>query len=316
MTLAYPGDEVFFHHKGRPKVGKVLCVGQHGCTVDHEGEQHRLKWEHIAGHKKRVQQQYKVMHEGEDGLIVQNQHGHQRLLSIPPEARADQLQLDKPAKPGKTLAKSMLPAVAQPQHVRVIERLAPEVSVQGMADVAQSIADAIQHAAVVLSAGQSVATDGMAAQLNKMAEMQAQMIEAIKALTQTPPIINVEPKIEVAAPTMPAPVVNVTVPEQPAPIVQVTVPEQAAPVVNVTLPEQPSPVVHIEPVVVPAPVVHVDAPVVNVEPVVVPAPAITVNVPEQPAPQIVVEMPEPKRIVTEIQRDKEGNITGAVQKEV
>lgn len=93
MTYAYPGDEVYFHHKGQPKAGKVLSVGRHGCTVDHEGEQHKLKWEHLAGHKKRAPQQYKVCDHGEDGLIVENQHGHRRFLSIPPEARAEQLAL-------------------------------------------------------------------------------------------------------------------------------------------------------------------------------------------------------------------------------
>ncbi len=92
---AYPGDEVYFHHNGIPKVGKVLCAGRHGCTVDHEGTQHKLKWEYLAGHKTRAPQQYKVVHHGEDGLIVENEHGHQRLLGIPQEAREEQLTLQK-----------------------------------------------------------------------------------------------------------------------------------------------------------------------------------------------------------------------------
>ena len=33
-------DEVYFHHRGVPKSGKVLCTGKHGCTVDCGGEQH------------------------------------------------------------------------------------------------------------------------------------------------------------------------------------------------------------------------------------------------------------------------------------
>ena len=98
MSVAYPGDEVFFHHNGVPKVGKVLCAGRHGCTVDHEGTKHKLKWEHLAGHKSRAPQTYKVMEHGEDGLIVVNQHGHRRYLAIPPEAKAEQLQVDQPTK--------------------------------------------------------------------------------------------------------------------------------------------------------------------------------------------------------------------------
>ncbi len=87
MSRAYPGDEVFFHHKGTPKVGKVLSTGKHGCTVDHEGEQHKLRWEHLAGHKSRAKQEYTVTDEGDEGMIIKNQHGHKRFLSVPPESR-------------------------------------------------------------------------------------------------------------------------------------------------------------------------------------------------------------------------------------
>lgn len=101
MSRAYKDDEVFFHHKGQPKCGKVLCTGKHGCTVEHEGEKHKLKWEHLAGHKSRAQQDYKVLSHGEDGMIVENQHGQRRFISIPPEARDEQLVLDKPNKQKK-----------------------------------------------------------------------------------------------------------------------------------------------------------------------------------------------------------------------
>lgn len=91
---AAEGDEVFFHHKGVPKSGKVLCTGKHGCTVDHEGTQHKLKWEHLAGHKKRAPQRYTVAEEGEDGLIVADAKGKRRLVTIPPEARGERLKLE------------------------------------------------------------------------------------------------------------------------------------------------------------------------------------------------------------------------------
>lgn len=91
-------DEVYFHHRGVPKSGKVLCTGKHGCTVDCGGEQHKLKWEHLAGHKKRAPQRYTVVEEGEDGLIVQDASGKRRFVSIPPEARAERLELGKPKK--------------------------------------------------------------------------------------------------------------------------------------------------------------------------------------------------------------------------
>ncbi|MNE28676.1 hypothetical protein D3C81_1814660 [compost metagenome] len=101
MSRAYPGDEVYFHKAGRPVSGKVLCAGKHGCTVEHGGARHKVKWEQLAGHKKRAQQNYQVLEHGEDGLIVENQHGHRRYVGIPPEARAEQLVLDPPSKNGE-----------------------------------------------------------------------------------------------------------------------------------------------------------------------------------------------------------------------
>lgn len=91
---AYAGDEVFFHKGGQPVSGKVLCTGKHGCTVEHGGEKHKVRWEHVAGHKKRAPQRYHVVEHGEDGLIVKDQTGKHRYVGIPPEARGERLVLD------------------------------------------------------------------------------------------------------------------------------------------------------------------------------------------------------------------------------
>lgn len=88
-------DEVYFHKSGKPVSGKVLSAGKHGCTVEHEGKQHKVKWEHISGHKKRAPQNYKILDHGEDGMIVENQHGERHYLSVPPEAKAERLMLKK-----------------------------------------------------------------------------------------------------------------------------------------------------------------------------------------------------------------------------
>lgn len=93
--MANKDDEVFFHHKGTPKSGKVLAAGRHGCHVaEKDGTKHKLKWQHVAGHKSRAPQNYEVHEEGEDGLIVADEKGRKRLVRIPPEARAEQLQLE------------------------------------------------------------------------------------------------------------------------------------------------------------------------------------------------------------------------------
>ena len=97
MSRAYPGDVVYFHKSGSPVTGKVLAAGKHGCTVEHEGQQHKVKWEHVSGHKSRAPQKYAVIDHGEDGMIVQNQHGHRRFLAIPQEGRGEHLALEKSA---------------------------------------------------------------------------------------------------------------------------------------------------------------------------------------------------------------------------
>jgi hypothetical protein len=91
VSHAYAGDEVYFHKAGQPVAGKVVCAGKHGCTVEHEGVQHRVKWEHVAGHKKRTPQRYRVIDQGVDGMIVADATGARRYVGIPPEARDERL---------------------------------------------------------------------------------------------------------------------------------------------------------------------------------------------------------------------------------
>lgn len=248
---ATQGDEVYFHFRGEPRSGKVLCAGKDGCIVEHEGKQHKLKWGHIAGHKTRVPQNYKVLEHGEDGLIVQNQHGQRRFLSTPPEARAERLA-GPPVAGGelvKAEAQGVMPSLAA-ASIRGLQHVSEKL-VETVAGV-QSIVEAVGSGA--MANGRSEEIRMLAASVDQMMVLQAQMIEAMKAIAESQPVIHV------------------SVPEQPAPVVQVNVPGQPAPVINV-------------------------------------------KVPEQPAPHITVEMPEPRLMKTEIQRDRDGNITGVVQKE-
>jgi predicted ABC-type ATPase len=89
------GDHVYFRHPKGPHAAEVLCTGRHGITVRHEGQHHRVKWEHVLGHKTRKSQKYNVLDEGEDGLIVQDEDGQRRYINVPPEARGEKMVLGK-----------------------------------------------------------------------------------------------------------------------------------------------------------------------------------------------------------------------------
>ena len=82
------GDEVYCHHPKGPHVGRVLAHGKHGVTL--EGG-HRVRWEHVLGHKRRAGQEYTVVDEGEDGCIVQDKNGLKQFIAVPPEAREEQM---------------------------------------------------------------------------------------------------------------------------------------------------------------------------------------------------------------------------------
>lgn len=85
------GDEVYFHHASGPRAGKVVCHGKHGVTVECDGKHHKARWEHVLGHKRRATQQYRIVDEGEDGMIVEDSRGKRRFIAIPPEAREEQM---------------------------------------------------------------------------------------------------------------------------------------------------------------------------------------------------------------------------------
>ena len=93
MSRAYPGDEVYFHKSGQPCSGTVLSAGRHGCVVRYDGTNHRIKWQHVSGHKKRKPQDYRVVETGEDGVIVTDGQGRRRYLGIPTGARAERLKV-------------------------------------------------------------------------------------------------------------------------------------------------------------------------------------------------------------------------------
>lgn len=83
------GDHLYVHHKGQPCTGLVKSHGRHGVTVEIGGQHHKVKWEHVLGHKKRALQRYSVVDEGEDGMLVQDGTGRRRFIATPNESKED-----------------------------------------------------------------------------------------------------------------------------------------------------------------------------------------------------------------------------------
>jgi len=81
------GDSVYFQSKHGPKSGVVLSHGEHGLSVDSDGQTHKVYWKHLLGHKQRLQHKMSLVEKGEDGAIVKNEKGdHSYIAGEMPEA--------------------------------------------------------------------------------------------------------------------------------------------------------------------------------------------------------------------------------------
>lgn len=83
------GDHLYVHHQGQPCTGVVHAHGKHGVTVEVDGKRHQVKWDKVLGHKKRAQQRYTVIEQGEDGMLVEDAQGKRRFVAVPNEAKDD-----------------------------------------------------------------------------------------------------------------------------------------------------------------------------------------------------------------------------------
>lgn len=73
-------DEIYFRDRDGPRRGRVLCQGKAGCTVESDGQRHRVKWEHVLGHHKRARPEHRLVEQGEDGAILEDKQGRRRYL--------------------------------------------------------------------------------------------------------------------------------------------------------------------------------------------------------------------------------------------
>jgi hypothetical protein len=80
------GDELYFRHPAHgPTHGKVAAHGKHGCMIDcaADKKRYRVKWEHVLGHRVKVQPGYKVVDHGESGFIAEDPSGRRRYIHDP-----------------------------------------------------------------------------------------------------------------------------------------------------------------------------------------------------------------------------------------
>ena len=105
------GDEVYFKAGDQHTHGRVASHGAHGCHIDHEGGRARVYWEDILGHKSRSAKSAKVVNQGDDGFLMEDDHGRRRFVAgeppKPDETAADHDAVLEHARKATPLAKAL-----------------------------------------------------------------------------------------------------------------------------------------------------------------------------------------------------------------
>lgn len=112
------GDHVYFKLGDQHTHGKVVCHGEHGCHIDHEGGRSRVYWSDVLGHRTRSAKSAKVVDRGDDGMLVEDDKGRRRFVAgeLPepePERREDTADdhsaISEQIKRATPMTKSILP---------------------------------------------------------------------------------------------------------------------------------------------------------------------------------------------------------------
>lgn len=308
-----PGDHVYYHYEDRPCHGVVAAIGKDGFTTDSDGQEHKVPWSDFLGHRKRLVRRFEVVDRGEDGSIMKDEDGKHVFVhgSLDEHIEGDDPDTLTKSASVATMAESLTPLIAE----RVSETVDPllvkaqivrEIASAGFepkldyihdtfgdhyvyrqpdthnhADASGLVRDALER----LSSTMAVQFQGLAAAISLLADR----AQAQDSLQQT----LLAALTEARQPQS----ITLTMPEGfgqfEAPAIQI----------DNHIPAQPAPVVHVAPAEV-----HVAAPAVTVAPVVEPV----INV---PVPDVVVQVPA-RETVTTIERDRDGNISRAVQRDV
>lgn len=284
------GDSVYYRHPdtGQAHHGIVAAIGVHGFTADSEEGEHRVLWEGLLGHRRRAERKLTIVDRGEDGSIMEDENGKRVYVrGNLPDAEAPGAPEDdslRKAQVVRELAAAGFEPMVEYVHrefgENFVYKALPDAAPAGSPDVVEAIkALAREQAAQFQALCAAIAM--MADRIGDTGALQASLM-AVLAEARKPQDVSI------------------SMPEGFA--------KSEAPVVHVSVPDQPAPIVNIAPapITVEAPVIHVAAPEVTIQP-----PAIEVNVP--PA-NVTVSMP-PRRTVTDMEHNKEGLVTRAIQTE-
>jgi len=112
------GDHVYFKLGDQHTHGKVVCHGEHGCHIDHDGGRSRVYWSDVLGHRSRSAKSAKVIDQGDDGFLMEDDKGRRRFVAgeLPeqePERRedtpGDHAAIAESIKQATPMTKSILP---------------------------------------------------------------------------------------------------------------------------------------------------------------------------------------------------------------
>ena len=92
-----PGDHVYFRHPEHgPMSARVIATGKHGLTATCPmGDLYRVHWDRVLGVKERMNRTFKMVENGAEGCILEDDKGQRRYVAHAKDDGADDMQLHK-----------------------------------------------------------------------------------------------------------------------------------------------------------------------------------------------------------------------------
>lgn len=75
------GDQLYYTGPAGVSIGQVVCWGKDGATLEDTGRRTPVRWEHVLGHKERASFSARVVDQGEDGMVVEDDRGERSFLA-------------------------------------------------------------------------------------------------------------------------------------------------------------------------------------------------------------------------------------------